>query len=548
MAESHPPTELASRQPVPPVPASGQVARAVPPPPPPAATLPPVRPPAKKAKAAEVPSGVGAAKGVRWKGELDDVAAQNEDEAEQEDVVEETLREAPAWLFSLVIHLILLLALALFSTPAGRSFTRVALTMGPAEAETDSDDISEFLMENPMDSMVESFDDQPVETPVEVEMTDTIDAMDLPEPESLLSMEVPIEAGMLPIKPMVTGRSGAMKSALLAAYGGNGETVEAVDLGLAWLKAQQKSNGSWSLVGSYTDGAQSESTAAATAMALLAFQGDGNTHQSGKYSEEVAKAIKWLVDEQNRQGFFASKTRADHSAAYAQAQCTIAISELYAMTQDSWLREPAQRAVNYAERAQSATGGWRYNPSAGDADLSVTGWYVMALESARSGGLEVDPTVLYKISDYLDRVQVDGGSAYGYQRGVRESKTMSAEGLLSRQYLGWARNNEKLKEGVNRLMTQQPFNIDQDDFYYWYYGTQVMHHYGGAPWKQWNAKMRVQLPKAQVKKGNMAGSWSPQGTHWGGQGGRLYTTCMAIYCLEVYYRHLPLYTPNVDPE
>ena len=37
------------------------------------------------------------------------------------------------------------------------------------------------------------------------------------------------------------------------------------------------------------------------------------------------------------------------------------------------------------------------------------------------------------------------------------------------------------------------------------YATQVMHHYGGEPWKQWNSVMRDQLPKSQVRKGRETG-------------------------------------------
>jgi len=40
--------------------------------------------------------------------------------------------------------------------------------------------------------------------------------------------------------------------------------------------------------------------------------------------------------------------------------------------------------------------------------------------------------------------------------------------------------------------------------------------------------------------GALAGSW-PTATIWGGYGGRAYTTAMGTLCLEVYYRHLPLY-------
>ncbi len=58
--------------------------------------------------------------------------------------------------------------------------------------------------------------------------------------------------------------------------------------------------------------------------------------------------------------------------------------------------------------------------------------------------------------------------------------------------------------------------------------------------------MRIQLPAAQEKSGREAGSWSPAGEQWGVSGGRIYSTCMALYCLEVYYRHMPLYGSSQD--
>jgi hypothetical protein len=56
--------------------------------------------------------------------------------------------------------------------------------------------------------------------------------------------------------------------------------------------------------------------------------------------------------------------------------------------------------------------------------------------------------------------------------------------------------------------------------------------------------MREILPNKQEKKGPEMGSWHPTGgkaDQWGYHGGRLYVTCLSIYILEVYYRHLPLY-------
>lgn len=470
--------------------------------------------------------------------------AKDQPSPEQHDVVEETLREAPPWLISMLIHLVLLLILALIASPAGSRVGRVLLTLGPADDPTDGEEFSEFMLEDPMDSMLDSLDDQMSDEAVEIPVPDIVESFETLEIEQIAPVEMPTFNSDLPIKPMVTGRSGAMKAALLAAYGGDASTVEAVDAGLAWLKRQQGRDGSWSLTGPYLDGSGSESKAAATAMALLAFQGDGNTHLAGPYAKEVERGMKWLIKQQNREGFFASDTRASHSKAYAQAQCTIAVSELYAMTQDSWLRQPTELAIQYAERAQTS-GGWRYQPGNG-ADTSVTGWFLMALESARSGGIEVDPQVFYKLSEFLDRVQSEDGAMYTYMFNGRPTETMTAEGLLCRQYLGWQRDYTPMAAGVNFLVDKHNFELNQRNFYYWYYATQVLHHYGGSQWQAWNSNMKAQLPPAQVKSGREAGSWSPQGSRWGPSGGRLYATCLAIYCLEVYYRHLPLYAFGND--
>jgi hypothetical protein len=54
--------------------------------------------------------------------------------------------------------------------------------------------------------------------------------------------------------------------------------------------------------------------------------------------------------------------------------------------------------------------------------------------------------------------------------------------------------------------------------------------------------MRDQLVRTQhqLKDGHLAGSWDLADPHGGG--GRLYMTCLSIMTLEVYYRHLPMYS------
>ena len=518
---------------------------AVPPPPPPSTAAQPVRLPA--ASAAAPASGIGTAKGVRWRGEVERLGESAAAEADGDPPPQtlaaawhDTLREAPSWLISLVIHLILILLLALIATPAGNQLSRVVLTLGKAE-QAESPELTEFAIDDLVELDAHAFQETEVEVPMPV--TPEIPRLETPVVEQPPLVPLGLESEIMHVPPMVSGRSGAMKQALLAAYGGTEETEDAVQLGLQWLQRQQRQDGSWLLTGPYSDGVMTENRAAATAMAMLAFMGAGHTHRSGDYVREMEKAARWLVSEQDREGYFARRTR--DRAGYAQAQCTIAICELYAMTGDSWLRDPAQLAVRFAERAQSREGGWRYQPRNGS-DLSVTGWFVMGLESARAAGLKVDPTVMYKVGGYLDSVQTYDGAAYTYQPKDVATTAMTAEGLLCRQYLGWTRDSEPMARAVTTLVNDHNFDIEDRNFYYWYYATQVLHHYGGSPWRMWNASMRSQLPAAQEKDGPEKGSWSPRKSRWGHSGGRLYTTCMAIYCLEVYYRHMPLYAGDQE--
>ncbi len=172
--------------------------------------------------------------------------------------------------------------------------------------------------------------------------------------------------------------------------------------------------------------------------------------------------------------------------------------------------------------------------------MSVTGWFVMAMQSARMAGLEVPSPTLERIGEFLDAVARDDGSRYAYRIRDGATLTLTAEGLLCRMYLGWEHDDPRLKKGVEYLLENLP-EWDEQNVYYWYYATQVMHHIEGSPWRTWNEQMRKLLPEKQVHRGRERGSWDPDGDRWGGDGGRLYVTCLSLYTLEVYYRHLPLY-------
>jgi hypothetical protein len=343
------------------------------------------------------------------------------------------------------------------------------------------------------------------------------------------------------IRLALTSREPKTKEQLLKSSGGTTKTEDAVELGLHWLKKRQFRNGLWSLTQPYSDGSQFENPAAATAMALLAFQGagytpDGAGHQFTPVVRRGGEALLKLDDGNGR--FFQNVAHAHQL--YTQAQCTIALCELYGMTGDARYRVAAEKAVAICLEAQSTAGGWRYSPGE-QGDLSVTGWFVTALQSARMADIEVPSDVFERIEGFIDSVAREEGTRYAYRPTESATLALTAEGLLCRQYLGWPHDDPRFNRGVEYLLENLP-DWEQRDVYYWYYATQVLRHLEDERWRTWNDVMRELLPEHQIKRGPERGSWNPKGDRWGDQGGRLYVTCLSLYILEAYYRYLPIYT------
>ncbi|MGL4512487.1 MAG: prenyltransferase/squalene oxidase repeat-containing protein [Lacipirellulaceae bacterium] len=464
------------------------------------------------------------------------------------------LDEAPAWLGSAVLHFVVLILLALVA------FNGVEKSAPPsllASLGEEGEDLIEETLDLSQGAELELDGDElspndlaPVEDPL---AAPTLSNLVL-EPATTGSESLAAAAGGASLDMALSGRTAGSREGLLKAYGGTGATENAVVEGLKWLSRVQRNDGSWSLKGPYSSGAGYENRDAATAMALLAFQGAGRLPGDSKdpFSKVVERGWRWLLPRQLEDGSFFQEGP-NNNRFYTNAQVTIALCELLAMTHDDRYRKPAQRAVDYLIESQTPEGGWKYDPGQ-RSDLSVTGWVLMALKSARMAGLEVPSPVFDKVGEYLDLVARDDpdayaavGSRYVYEESDlfnRESvPALTAEGLLCRQYLGWPRSDERLKQGVDFLLT---FPIDwrqgRRNVYYWYYATQVLRHYGGDAWEEWNEKLRVELPARQQPRGRDRGSWDPRGdAPWGLIAGRLYETCLSIYILEVYYRHLPIY-------
>jgi hypothetical protein len=346
--------------------------------------------------------------------------------------------------------------------------------------------------------------------------------------------------------PGMKGRSGATKERLLREGGGNTETEAAVARALAWLAKQQKTDGRWS----FGDGLKGDEVAA-TGLALLPFLAAGYTHKAPpafekdkkdrkEYTALVTKGLAWLSAKQMANGSFVQK---DVTTNYSQGIVTMVFCEVYAMTKDPNIKDRAQKGLNYIVAVQEKEGGWGYQPKqTASQDTSIVGWQIQALRSGQIAELNVPDAAVTKANDWLIGVSSEKESKYGYGSKQNPTVTLSAVGLLCRQYIkNWGPNNPSLALGVEYLKTAPP-DMSRWDLYYYYYATQVMHFFEGKVWFEfWNPAMRKVLLDRQVKGGANGGSWDADNQLFGKSTGRLGATCLACLTLEVYYRHLPAY-------
>jgi hypothetical protein len=463
-------------------------------------------------------------------------------------------------LTSAAVHTALLLALAFLVLPDQQPPAVTGIDMSPTEP------IEEFDHEIP----------EPIDVKFDVEdlrpasMTPTTSAPlaePTPEPPGLVADKDPGDIDLADDDLGFPTDPGLIGGTIPGGPGGDGDGPSgrkirfkryekkpvgiAVAAALRWLAAHQMPDGSWnfnhcrgSCQGRCANpGSLSQSTRAATAMALMTFLGAGQTHMEGEYRPHVKAGLAYLMRTMRIHGSGGSLEESGGSM-YAHGLGSIALCEAYAMTRDRGLLQPAQMSLNYISYAQDPVGGgWRYRPQQ-PGDTSVFGWQFMALKSGHMGYLNVDPDTVKGAIKFLDSVQSNSGANYGYT-GPGAGKATTAVGLLCRMYHGWSHHHPALERGVSWLDQQGP---SKTDMYYNYYATQVMRHYDGEVWTRWDNRMKPYLLQTQSRTGHQTGSWYFDDPHGGSRGGRLYCTTMAAMTLEVYYRHLPIYQTDVVDE
>jgi hypothetical protein len=292
----------------------------------------------------------------------------------------------------------------------------------------------------------------------------------------------------------------------------------------------------------------------ATGLVLMAFAGYGHTHRHGNYREEIQAALDWMLTKQReKDGAFSNNM-------YVHAITAHALVELWGMTRDPELREPAQKATDFLCFAQNEGAGWRYGPNSGDSDSSVSSWCTMALQTARRCDLKVPARNLIWCRKFWEAITVYSGEEEGkeYGQAFYELKANGTHGgsgsyantaasILCRLFMGTEHNARSVQAGAAYLEDASTDEV-KPNIYMWIYATQAFFQMGGKPWAQWQKEVMPVTAGLQVKprRGKRTGEegsfWSR--TKWiSGRLGRIGVTAASVLVLESYF-----FYPRIENE
>ena len=320
-----------------------------------------------------------------------------------------------------------------------------------------------------------------------------------------------------------------------------------VSKAIGYLLTQQKPNGS------ITDRGHEN---AMTALAIMAMASVG--HQPSDPTPEgiaMTRGLRFLLGEgrQDKAGYFGA---ADGSRMYGHGIVTLMLTEMLGMgvdpAMDAQLHEACEKAIDLIVKSQrvkkgvQARGGWRYTPDAGDSDLSVSVWQVMALRSAKNDGLDVASATIDDAIGYLKRsftspvdtqgVPREAKAGFSYEaNGGGPSFTMTSAGLLAMQVCGQY-ESPLVVGAADWLLDHPPKWNERFILYGLYYFAQGMHQRGGTHAER-AASIVSELLLGQQKPN---GSWESSGGEEQ-NAGTVYCTSMAVLSLSVKYHYLPIY-------
>jgi hypothetical protein len=327
-----------------------------------------------------------------------------------------------------------------------------------------------------------------------------------------------------------------------------------VDRGLAWLARQQSRDGHWEAAGG-------QFSSAMTGIAGTTLLMDGSTTRSGKYSENIRKAINWLIAHTQKNGMIGEPNAPNQGLGYLYGHgfSILFLSQVYGEEEDAEQRKTLEdiltRAVDFACKSQTSRGGWGYVSARDGNDFdegSVSITQVQALRAARNAGIVVPKETIDKTQEYLKKCTLpSGGLLYSLASGGGGERPTITVAAIASMFSTGEYESPLAKRWIKYVQPLVPINsVGADQFghseYTHYYYGQVIYSMGETGYAKlfpdskpedrltWS-KYKREFFEFLSRKQNQDGSWT------GTPIGQVYTTCCYLTILQLDHGALPIY-------
>ncbi len=307
------------------------------------------------------------------------------------------------------------------------------------------------------------------------------------------------------------------------------EVQTVYERGLSYLATSQKEDGTW----------RGRSENGVTGICLMAFLASGEDPNFGRYRQNVRKAIRALIAGQDKTtGYFPNSM-------YHHGFAMLALAEAYGVVDEETLWTGAEKdkgrtiaqslqlaiELSVSSQKNSRLRGWRYAPTATDADTSVTGAMLMGLLACRNAGFEVPDETVESALEYMKRNTASSGFvAYsGGLGGGGESMARSSVATLV-YAVGQKKNWEEYDSALKHISDKLDHQESGHRHYFLYYMAQALFQGDYESWTAWNRKTARMLAETQADNGSFNGSY-----------GQAYGTAMSLLAMALNYRFLPIY-------
>lgn len=307
-----------------------------------------------------------------------------------------------------------------------------------------------------------------------------------------------------------------------------------IEKGLNYLAQTQNQNGSWTCRVGYklneTYQGEEYDNVGITAIAGIAFLAHGSVPGRGKYGANIEKALQFVLSCVRETDGYITKYG---TRMYEHGFATLFLAEVYGMSRREDIKGKLKKSTQLIINSQNPDGGWRYQPSPIDADISVTVTILQSLRAARNVGIAVPKEVIDKAVGYVKRSQRPDG-AFNYQliEPSRVSFPLVAAGVTALMSAG-EYNTPEVQKGIRYMMDPRNMPSIYGDYHYYYghyYAAQVMFQAGGKNWQQYFQRVQNEIITQQQPDGS-----------WIDDVGSPYATAMATIILQIPNDYLPIF-------